>query len=169
MDKIEKMFLDLNSVLVKFWKDQGRPEKGVKIALLERMLDWYKKMGYITLDTLSEEPDKSLEEAAEEFAEGEWDGVAVDTDGNPLYAQDEIEYTFKAGAEWQKNQMPMPEDTILFNKGVAEGRRLEREDSVECEVTDVGLNYLDLALFEAERLGLNKGDKVKVIVLKEDN
>lgn len=43
------------------------------------------------------------------------------------------------------------------------------KDAVEFEVTDVGLNHLDLALFEAERLGLNKGDKVKVIVLKEDN
>lgn len=58
---------------------------------------------------------------------------------------------------------------LLKEKGFDEGRRLEREDSVECEVTDVGLNFLDLALFEAERLGLNKGDKVKVIVLKEDN
>lgn len=120
------------------------------------------------VSTLSEEPDKSKEEAAAEFAEGEWDGVAVDTDGNPLYSQDEIEYAFIAGAEWQASQMPMPEDTVLFNKGVAEGRRLEMEDSVECEVTDVGLNYLDLALFEAERLELNKGDKVKVIVLKDN-
>lgn len=27
------------------------------------------------------------------------------------------------------NQMPMPEDTVIFQKGVAEGRRLEREDN----------------------------------------
>ena len=28
----------------------------------------------------------------------------------------------------QKEDYPMPEDTILFNKGVEEGRRLEKED-----------------------------------------
>lgn len=35
---------------------------------------------------------------------------------------------FLAGAEWQAKQMPMPEDTVLFQKGVAEGRRLEKDD-----------------------------------------
>lgn len=87
------------------------------------------------IDSLQEETPTDLEEAAEEFAEGEWDGEVVDADGNPLYAQDEIEYAFKAGAEWQAKQLiqgaPMPEDTVLFNKGVAEGRRLEREDMMK--------------------------------------
>ena len=46
----EKMFLELNSTLVKFWIQKGRPSKEVKIELLERMLNWYKKMGYITMD-----------------------------------------------------------------------------------------------------------------------
>lgn len=35
---------------------------------------------------------------------------------------------FKVGAEWMESQTPMPEDTVIFMKGVAEGRRLERED-----------------------------------------
>lgn len=35
---------------------------------------------------------------------------------------------FIAGAKWMKSQMPLPEDTVIFMKGVAEGRRLERED-----------------------------------------
>lgn len=51
-----KMFLDLNSVLVKFWIERGRPDKEIKIELLERMLNWYKKMGTITLDKQSKEP-----------------------------------------------------------------------------------------------------------------
>lgn len=46
----EKMFLDLNSVLVKFWIANGRPDKEVKIELLERMLHWYRNMGYVTFD-----------------------------------------------------------------------------------------------------------------------
>ena len=33
-----------------------------------------------------------------------------------------------AEALWPKNDVPLPEDTVLFNKGVAEGRRLERAD-----------------------------------------
>lgn len=48
----EKMFLELNSVLVKFWIEKGRPDKELKIELLERMLNWYKKMGYVVLDNL---------------------------------------------------------------------------------------------------------------------
>lgn len=31
-------------------------------------------------------------------------------------------------AEWGINQCPLPEDTTIFMKGVAEGRRLEREE-----------------------------------------
>lgn len=103
------------------------------------------------LDTLSEEPSKSLEEAAEELADEH--GFIKNPDCKPAkYSWQAVRDVFieaaKAGAEWQKEQM--------------------LKDSVECEVTDIGFNYLDLALFEAERLGLNKGDKVKVIVLKDN-
>ena len=38
------------------------------------------------------------------------------------------EIGFIEGAEWAREQMPMPEDTLIFRKGVEEGRRLERED-----------------------------------------
>ena len=46
----DKLFLDLNSVLVKFWISKGRPSKELKIELLERMLHWYKTMGTIVQD-----------------------------------------------------------------------------------------------------------------------
>ena len=107
--------------------------------------------------------DKSLEEAAETHVKNKY--CLTKLLGTEIR---EAVNDFIAGAEWQKSQMPMPEDTILFQKGVAEGRRLEREDSVECEVTDVGLNYIDLAVFEAESLGLKDGDKVKLIIIKDD-
>ena len=74
-------------------------------------------------DTLSEEPDKSLEEAAYKYS----------FDSRPsIYGQVDVIDAFKAGAEWQASQMPMPEDTVLFQKGVAEGRKLEREDMTKC-------------------------------------
>ena len=43
MDEKEKLFLDLNGVLVRFWKERGRPPKEVKADLLEKMLEWYRK------------------------------------------------------------------------------------------------------------------------------
>ena len=47
----EKMFLNLNGALVKFWIEQGRPAQEIKIEMLERMLHWYKNSGTITLDS----------------------------------------------------------------------------------------------------------------------
>lgn len=46
----ERMLLDLNSTLVKFWIGKGRPKKEVKARLLRRMLNWYKKSGTIVQD-----------------------------------------------------------------------------------------------------------------------
>ena len=46
----ESLFLDLNSDLVKFWKENSIQDKEVKIRMLERMLNWYRNMGTITMD-----------------------------------------------------------------------------------------------------------------------
>lgn len=86
------------------------------------------------LDTLSEEPDNGLEEAAEKYEERALEIVEKNVSPyeeelnvpSPTYSD-----AFIAGAEWQASQMPMPEDTVLFQKGVAEGRRLEREDMMK--------------------------------------
>lgn len=34
-------------------------------------------------------------------------------------------------ANWQKSQMPMPEDTVIFQKGIEEGKRQGREEMFE--------------------------------------
>ena len=49
-DEIEHMFLELNSALVRFWKEQGRPDNEVRIELMRRMLHWYENEGTITQD-----------------------------------------------------------------------------------------------------------------------
>ena len=80
-------------------------------------------------------------------------------------------------AEWQKSQMPMPEDTALFNKGVAEGRRLEREDVMK----DAVKGYIDKDHIVTEGPfyfirsvnldlpnGFKEGDKVRIVVIKEE-
>ena len=77
------------------------------------------------------------------------------------------------GIEWQKKQIPMPEDTVLFNKGVAEGKRLMLEEAIEGEVykydkfsyvKEKNSNSLTELLTK-----FNDGDTVRIIVLpKED-
>ncbi len=59
--------------------------------------------------------DNELNEAAEEFAEAEWDGLH-DNDGNPLYTEDYIQYTFKAGAEWAINHATETQKDFLADK-----------------------------------------------------
>lgn len=43
-------YFELNGVLVRFWKDHGVNDQDLKIAYLERMLKWYKRMGVVVLD-----------------------------------------------------------------------------------------------------------------------
>ena len=108
-----------------------------------------------------EEPDKSLKEAAEEYIKN----------GRYLPEAFFVRPAFIAGADWQASQMPMPEDTVLFQKGVVEGRRLEREDMLgdaeECELYwDGDFLAIDLNMVA---LGYSEKDKVKVIVLKDES
>lgn len=61
---------------------------------------------------------------------------------------------------------PLPEDTVLFNKGVAEGKRLMMEEAVEGEITtdNRGNNVLRAGVLNN---GFEVGDKVKIIVINE--
>ena len=75
-------------------------------------------------------------------------------------------------AQWGANHTPLPEDTVLFNKGVAEGRRLMMEEAISCNVIwhdgpllDYTQEQQDNAL---EKIGATIGDKVRVIIVKED-
>lgn len=76
-EEIEKMFLELNSVLVKFWKEQGRPDREIKIELLERMLHWYRNMGYATLDWQELDIPSDIEDEGYELAEKDLGWISV--------------------------------------------------------------------------------------------
>lgn len=109
------------------------------------------------------EPSEDLEEAANKFAvfydQGTCDGIAQDC--------------FIAGAKWQAEQLlkssPLPEDTVLFNKGVAEGKRLMMEEAVEGEVMDFRfareVNYSSAKIKFSAIPELKVGDKVRIIVI----
>lgn len=71
---------------------------------------------------------KDLEEAAMNYIapiENE-DGLKVIN-----FSGQDIKDAFLAGAEWQADHIPLPEDTVLFNKGVEEGRRLAEEEQAD--------------------------------------
>lgn len=58
-----------------------------------------------------------LEEAAKEYSKDYESGpnrIAINA--------------FIAGAKWQEDHTPLPEDTVLFNKGVEEGKRLMMDE-----------------------------------------
>lgn len=143
---MEKMLLDLSV---------GKGKRETKIALPDKVVD-----------ALSEEPDKSLEEAAEEYAYRQYMNRCEGEDWSSS------EQDFIAGAEWQASQMPMPEDTVLFQKGVAEGRRLEREDMLKDAVEGTVENWnpdpnpeVTIPLNPDEFVS---GDKVRIIIVNEE-
>lgn len=95
------------------------------------------------IDSLPEEkPSEDLEEAAQEYA------IPFN---DTTYG---CEYSYKgfiAGAKWQAKQLlkgsPLPEDTVLFQKGVEEGRRLEKDEH--------RLTWQDMAKIDAIILDVN--------------
>lgn len=166
------------------------------------------------LDTLEEEPDKSLKEVAKKYelsigsqdycfldiedafkAGAEWQAgqfeknrlAACEKQTKEEYGR-EMEFavsiiekehrqpTFSDainyGIEWQKKQIPMPEDTVLFNKGIAEGKRLMMEDAVECSVYagKEGDKWIVsyVGNYESMLKTCKDGDKVRIIVLKAE-
>ena len=82
-----------------------------------------------------------------------------------------------------KKQMPMPEDTVLFQNGVEEGKRLMMEGAVEGEVcgrcyghlnirfADGVYKYLEpknISHIPADVSKYSIGDNVRIIIVKED-
>ena len=85
-------------------------------------------------------------------------------------------------AQWGADHTSLPEDTVLFNKGVEEGKRLMMEDAVEIGTTDIyweidgdrAFPAFDPPVEDLLMPGIisqkfNDGDKVRIIILpKED-
>ena len=103
------------------------------------------------LDTLEEPVSDDLEEAAEKYADLNCHNhVENETDWSGLL------YAFKAGAEWQKAKM--------------------MEGAVEGTVIELGETYKDLSLSVNAKelnqvlqpLGVGDGNKVKIIIVKEE-
>ena len=78
-----------------------------------------------------------------------------------------VRRAFIAGAKWQAEHQPLPEDTVLFNKGVEEGKRLMIEEAVEGIVTtrsmagNIVTAHLDWSYKD--------GQKVRMIIIKKED
>ena len=149
MDKIDKIRQEIERQM-RYAKNANYPKSSIEnemateiVAVCLELLSF--------LDTLSEEPDKSMEEAAEEQAKS-FGYMSHDRE-----FKENVE-SFIVGAKWQNERMaksmPLPEDTVLFQKGVAEGRRLEREDMTwqDCkrivEIADALTEYAEAGIIE---------------------
>ena len=114
---------------------------------------------------------KDLEEHASRAGFDYVDNIVQEHPGHRFNDHD-VEFAYRdgiiAGAKWQAEHAPLPEDTVLFNKGVEEGKRLVMEEAVAVEV--VG-DKRDLRLIDSTQRCLfnaKRGDWLKIIIVKED-
>lgn len=121
----------------------------------------------------------------EEAAEKHLDTMFGRGKHQPFYKE-----LFIAGAKWHADHTPLPEDTVLFNKGVEEGKRLAEEEQADL-FTIVALDAAQRAkeqmlkeavegevesfsdMHQEVTIPLNPtmfkaGDKVRIIIIKED-
>ncbi len=162
MDKIEKIrqkIKELRELLEdhNYYLDNSEQALGYSAALddIEEFLD-----------TLSEEPDKGLEEAAKEYAEGPectWVGTTA------------LEEAFKAGAKWQAEKCDEETSKLLYAErqtayinGWDDYKEQMLKDAVEGYV-----NYYEdgggILMAEAQvGCPYHVGDKVRLVVLKAE-
>ena len=104
----------------------------------------------------------SLNKSPEKAAKKYLDDLFGKGKHNDLYI-----HLFIAGWKCRDDQMPMSEDTVLFNNGVAEGKRLMMEDAVEAKV--VGFDILNRTILLTNiPTDLNMDDKVRIVILKAE-
>lgn len=113
------------------------------------------------LDTLSEEPDKSLEEEYKDYVEND-----------PVYSKlvNRIAGLSVARhfAQWGAEHTPLPEDTVIFNKGIEEGKRLMMEEAVEGRIHTIGVHnaiYIKEPEWSEKLDKYEEGDKFLVSLL----
>lgn len=152
---------------------QEQPDFPTTDEEIERLLATHPKVEvhqkYKTPDWLwkkQEQPEVDLEKEVEKYLLDNADFVIKSTSNEMVNA------LARHFAEWGMNQCPLPEDTTIFQKGMAEGKRLMMDEAEECFVEWYDGLYLNLTTEQMsnaiERAGAKVGDKVRVIVIKED-
>ena len=123
------------------------------------------------------EPEKpmnqdELEKAVVDYFEGYWPGMETAEQCNTdlRFTPPAIMRLARHFAQWGAEHTPLPEDTVLFNKGVEEGKRLMMEEAVEGEVMTNGFYpYEPRIVAPYPNCPYDFGDKVRVIVCKKED
>lgn len=124
-------------------------------------------LGYIDDSLESEKPMDGLEEEIDACWQN-WLSPSNQKEVEGVLPKTEFAMYARHFAKWGADHTPLPEDTVLFNKGVAEGKRLMMEEAVEARVIELGLGdtpHIILGLSDE----FKKGDKVRVIVCKKED
>lgn len=115
------------------------------------------------------EPSEDLEEYASRAGFDYVDNIVQEHPGHRFNDHD-VEYAYRdgiiAGYKYHADHTPLPEDTVLFNKGVEEGKRLMMEEAVEGEI--LLTPYPTICLDDCKDYDFKDGQKVRVIIVKED-
>ena len=74
------------------------------------------------------------------------------------YVVELLQKAVSAGAKWQADHAPLPEDTVLFYKGLEEGKRLMMEEMSECfaQLKQVQSESINMSAVR-EQLAYNRG------------
>ena len=168
MDKVEKIRAEIERLMAEY--DKWIEEQGVRRKELARLKEDF-------LDTFSEEPDKSLEEKTckgfeEEFRRFIKKEKEKEPDKSlPYYGDYGIYRVARHFAQWGADHAPLPEDTVIFNKGVAEGKRLMLEEAVEgfvaTHLTSEGTKITVNSDYLPKEICIKPGEKVRIIIVKE--
>lgn len=135
----------------------------------------------------SEEEEKAtdcneLEEAAEDAMPEEYGFIEIDMYGGSeaVYSREQMLAMFKSGANWQREQFhdacyqcEKAYDNVFF-RGEQHAIKMMKEDAIERTVKEDagGYPYIDeteLYDYEKDEPTAKKGDKVKIIILKDGN
>ena len=141
---------------------------------LEKLKVYPKSRGFIKymlafIESLLEEPaSKDLEEACDNYYDETWDehgGIAmvINNCNDIWFPSQAMEDFFKAGANWQKQQMMR--DVVLETKVMkdCDGDGIETPYAEWLTLENTEIPYIP------DNLGLKEGDKVKIIIVKEEN
>lgn len=124
---------------------------------------------------LDDEVKNYFKEWVDEDTDSVHNGCAIN-DSNQYVSLCDCARIARHFAQWGANHTPLPEDTVLFNKGVAEGKRLMMEEAVETTVVesygyekgeDGKWRQVIFPTIHTIIDGCSFGDKVKIIIIKE--
>ena len=124
------------------------------------------------LDTLSEEPDKSLEEEIQKCWEN-WLSPSNQPSVEGVFPKSEFIMYARHFAEWQKEQDTremIMSDGSYFQKCYKQGKKDMKEQMLKGAVEYKIVNNLaayPVIYYEVNHLGLKYGDKVRIVILKE--